>query len=96
MAVRSKVRDRSWRDIDTPERLRGSLQSEDYSGTNHRGMRDSKGVTEAVLPSQPTLHTVEEVRNRLAAMRCRINVGEPLPDAVRVRGLNFVQRLASP
>lgn len=53
-------------------------------------MRDSKDVTEAVLPGQPTLDAVEEVRNRFAAMWCRINIGEPLPDAVRVRGLNFV------
>jgi len=57
--------------------LCGSLQRENYSGANHCGMRDSEGVTGAVLPSQPALDAGKEVRNRFAAMWCGINIGEP-------------------
>jgi hypothetical protein len=96
LAVRSKVRHRQRWDIDTPERLRGSLQSKNYGGANHCGMRDGQCMTCAMLLCQPALDAGKEVLNRLAAMRRSINIGEPSKDAVRVLRLNLVQRFPSP
>lgn len=58
-AAPSQVRDRKRRDIDTPERLRGSLQHEKNCSTNHCRMGKGKDVSSAVLPTQPVFDARE-------------------------------------
>ena len=76
-AAPSQVRDRNWWDINTPERLRGSLQRQKNRSANHCGMGKGNGVSRAVLPTQPVFDAREQAGKGFAAMWSGIDIREP-------------------